>query len=928
MKRGRAFLAVFAASLVAARTRAQVPSSTGNIYGSAVDEQGQPIAGVSVALGGTDVGRAATTDVRGEFRFLGLLPGTYSLVLEREGFRTQRREVVVRAGANAMFEARLGLADAQEEITVVGAPSSLDSRTVETGATYDARELRDLPTTRDLGAILRQVPGVLLPDMNVGNGKGGLLIVGFVGKGAHSDQDTVQLDGTGVSVGGFTPNTFDFDSLESVSVITGGSDPSLSTPGVTLNVVTRHGTNELAGSARALYTDGAQWDYGAQAGGPIWKDHIWFWGAGASNSYLGQTAHLYSGGTVRSQETNRNWNAKLNAQFLPSNSFTLGFTRYERLVDGRGAAPDRSEPTTLDVTFPGYSVRAEDSHVLSENLFATLNYSYVPNRRDAVPKGGLDTQAGVDDNDVSIGSYKHRFVDRVQHQYGTTLTSFFATGEVGQELKFGFGYRHAYNESSSTWPADQLVGNAFDDPTHAWVTRSQDVKFLDNFYDAYLSDTLRSGDWTVNLGLRYDYQQSRNLPSSVAANSEFPDLLPAVHYAGDPGYPMTWRSVSPRIGVTWALGGDRGTLLRASYARFASQLGFEIVQINAFPGIALRDYPWNDANHDGRVQPGEIVLSEPPLYWENVNTDDPGSNVPVNRISADLKPPVTDEVILGVERQMFRDLSASIAYTWRRLRRPLFNPLIATTRNSYRYEGNAAGTAVGDGFVLQFDEPYYALTTTPPPNGTVLANRPDTNETYDGFEIQLQKAFSHGWSLRVSFAYNDWRQHVGPGGIVDPNNVTPGVNASGPVVEGDINAKWQFNVAGVVVLPLGIQAGVNVFGRQGFPILYSVNAFTNDTRGNVPQLQIGSATDYRTPNVYQLDLQLSRDFIVGRRIVVTPTIAFFNLLDSHTVLGRDGNLGDYDASNTEEPFQKNPSFNQVSDNLGPRTIRGGVRISF
>jgi hypothetical protein len=152
------------------------------------------------------------------------------------------------------------------------------------------------------------------------------------------------------------------------------------------------------------------------------------------------------------------------------------------------------------------------------------------------------------------------------------------------------------------------------------------------------------------------------------------------------------------------------------------------------------------------------------------------------------------------------------------------------------------------------------------------------------------------------------------------------------VVEGDINAKWQLNVGGVMVLPLGILAGVNVFERQGFPILYSVDAVANtDTRGSViSSLLIGSATDYRTPNVYQVDLQISRDFAVGRGVVISPTIAFFNLLDSHTVLGRDGYTGYYDTSDPSGAFHPaDPSsFNAVADQLGPRTIRGGVRISF
>ena len=50
------------------------------------------------------------------------------------------------------------------------------------------------------------------------------------------------------------------------------------------------------------------------------------------------------------------------------------------------------------------------------------------------------------------------------------------------------------------------------------------------------------------------------------------------------------------------------TLLRASYARFAEELGFDVANLGAFPGIAVLDYRWNDANRNGIVEPSEIVV--------------------------------------------------------------------------------------------------------------------------------------------------------------------------------------------------------------------------------------------------------------------------------------------------------------------------------
>ncbi len=921
----------------------QVPSPTGNIFAQVLDEQGRSVSGVTATLTGPGATQWATTDAKGDFHFLNLSPGAYSVTLAHERFETVRRDVTVLLGKNAVFSATLLLAGAAEAVAVSGQAPVVDNRKTETGATYDQKELQSIPTTRDPAAILRQVPGVLLFNVNVG-GSDNLFQPGFVGKGSHSDQNTFNLEGVGLTEAYGGTVYFDFDSLDSIEVATGGSDPSIATPGVTLNLTTKRGTNQILGSARALYAQTAGWDYGVEAGGPLWKDRLWIWAAFAHNASLPQTiltADVPPEAVVQ-QPTIQHWNAKLNAQPDPANLLTLAYLDSDKSNPANGASRYTSQAATWTQHFPAAAYRIEDSQVLSPKLFASLYFSYLSLSVRNIPNGGLDAQAYQDFHQVWQYSYSSYDSKRPQYQAGLTASGFFDTGDLRHELKFGFGYKQIQGDSLSTWPGNQLVGYDSFTPPLATITRPASNKLVQNYYDTYAGDTIQVGKLTASVGVRFDYQQGKNLPSAVPANPVFPELLPAVQYGGDEGYPVTWRQFEPRVGATYAFGSARKTLLRASYSRFSNRLGTETTFVSAFPGTASLVYVWNDVNGNHNVEPDEIDFSTPP-FGIGVDPTNPTSTASVNQIAQPLRPPTTDEFIVGAEREILPDLSAALAYTHRSVHDLEFAsnqyiPLIGTSRGSYHYIGNAAGSVTStDGFVLDFSEPYYGLNLDgcpAPCSGFVLENRPDFTETYSGVELQVVKRLSHGWMLRASFAYNDWQQHVGSGSIIDPNNFAGGINRNGSVGESIggnyINSTWQFNVSGAVELPFGVLAGANFFGRQGFPILYFVQAITNDVPANSfdsPLIQIGSVGAYRLPSVFLLDLQVERPFRIGSTVTISPILDCFNVANSHTVLQRDGSVGIYNADGTPV-FQPNDGFNRPLQFLNSRVFRGGVRITF
>ena len=91
------------------------------------------------------------------------------------------------------------------------------------------------------------------------------------------------------------------------------------------------------------------------------------------------------------------------------------------------------------------------------------------------------------------------------------------------------------------------------------------------YTDCYVGDTISKNRVTIDAGLRYDQQWGKALPSQTQANAAFPNVVPGLSFAGY-GTPFSWKDLSPRAGLTYALDESRKTVARASFSRYAGQL--------------------------------------------------------------------------------------------------------------------------------------------------------------------------------------------------------------------------------------------------------------------------------------------------------------------------------------------------------------------
>ena len=646
----------------------------------------------------------------------------------------------------------------------------------------------------------------------------------------------------------------------------------------------------------------------------------------------------------------------MNAQISNANSAALYYQRSGRLEYGVGGQdPTRPPETRTNDVIPTNFYKAEDSNVFSPDLFGSIFASYQNADSSSIPIGGLDKDVQFYDSSLH-NSFRYHFVKEPQKQANLQVSRFFNTGRINHELKFSFNYRQQITDSASGNPGTQNAGG---DPTfngaipgYAILSRGVRRIFERQYSSVTLGDTLTSGDLTIAAGLRYDLQQAKSLPGASFANSLFTDPctncgadggsfpgLPAVQGRGAKDWQIQYTNWQPRVSATYALGEKKSTLLRASYAQFADQIGYLAYWASTTPNINGYYYYWDDLNHDHNVQPNEVQFGRGIQgYMYGLDPASVSSDA-IPPSFRHLKTPITNEVTAGFDHQFTDDFAVSATFTYRNTANLQEHLPVGADLSSYTFLGRAQGMATAaNGFTITFDEPYYGYTGTLPDGvaSTTVTNRPGFTQRYYGVDLSVVKQLSRNWILRGSFGWNDFRQYLTSGSIQNPNNLAEawidgiGPNDNGGLANGFINASWQFSVNGLYQGPWGLAFGVNFFGRQGYPNTYSVGVNTQDLYFSQNFL-IGRVGDYRYPDLYELDLRLQETLRIGPATVI-PAVELFNVTNSNTVQSRYNGVGSYNgkaAGTPDDPkFNKNYYFNQIQQIQSPRIVRLGLQLNF
>lgn len=282
--------------------------NTASLTGLVTDPAGAVVANAAVTAKNkaTNVESSATTDASGYYTFASLPVGTYTLVVELQGFKKAVQEnVALEVGQKARLDFSLEVGAVTEAVVVASAPPLLTTQEATTGGVIENRLVAELPLSgRNWDDLISLVPGVQADRYTeegggTANGRTG----GANVHGVRSLQNNFVLDG--VDNNSISENVQELttqvarpsvDSIQEFKVSTNPySAENGRSPGSLVSVTTKSGGNEFHGTLYEFHRNRVfdannffnnrfgrpkpqqiQNQFGGNIGGPIVKNRAFF----------------------------------------------------------------------------------------------------------------------------------------------------------------------------------------------------------------------------------------------------------------------------------------------------------------------------------------------------------------------------------------------------------------------------------------------------------------------------------------------------------------------------------------------------------------------------------------------------------------------------------------------------------------------------
>jgi hypothetical protein len=910
--------------------------TTGGLSGRVTDSTDAALPGVTVEVRSPSLQgvRSGVTGTDGDYRFAILPPGVYEVHFALEGFNAEsRKDVRISLGKDTSIDAVLRPASVSETMTVTATSPVLDTTSSSVGGNLDAVAIETLPTGRSYSSIVQVVPGVS-SDANPHNASQSTITV----YGSSGAENAFFIDGVNTTQMeyGFQGKNLNFEFIQEVDVKTGGYEAEYgrSTGGI-INVITKSGGNTLTGDAFGyLDTDSLQSDtksidssngtvvgfdrsdWGADLGGSIIRDKLWFFAAYDSVDHSGDNQLPGLSDIVSSKTDQGLGSAKLTYNVAPNQTLVLTYLQDPRtdtgaIVDanhtlrgdestylGRSDLGGRDYALRYDATLGsqwvvmGQMARHKEDNSISPATAAGDDIQYRDASDDFRQTGGFGLiqkkhferthYAGsamrlIGHHELKGGiEYEHEKAEVSKRMSGGQQVDIFEN-EVNPSKPI---YRHFY------WTTpDATIGNA---PTSE-LNASPEHKVT----TAYLQDRFSVSDRLVlSYGVRWDRQQIIDASGVVQIDLK--------------------EDYAPRLGVVFDPSGDHTSKVYGSFGRYYEQIPMDLV---------IRSYSYER-------QP-RIINYSPTSTTPDANAEaDAGLESAilgglVTPADPDLRNQYISEYLLGYEREVMPNLAVGVKGIYRSYGRVL-EDFLCIDDGTYCI-GNPGEGLMSNVFTLDYSRTFPA---------------PKAKRNFKGVQFDATKRLSNHWQGMASYLYSklegnfdgEYSPFTNVG--ADPNITaaydyydffTNGADLNTITNKGPLSndRRHQLKVSGVYESPWKLSVGAAAYWRSGTPLTkygysdaYGRYEFFLDKRGS----------EGRSPSNYDIDVHFGYPITLGPA-TVNILLDVFNVLNSQRPVLLDQRWGFAEPDN-DDPTPANPRYGDAVIRTPPTSARLGVRVSF
>jgi len=873
--------------LVAALLLLSVPAHSQSKENGAIDgrvfSEDQALPGVEIILTSPKLmgNRVTITNAQGKYRFVALPYGEYSIEARLEGFTTVKKTGIdVAVGKTVSVDFAMTLGKITEKIEVTGS-ALIDVKDSQTAVATISKELIEyMPNSQTVSNIVNLAPGVTQDSAF----------------GGHDYGVQYQIDGVDVSDPGLgSAYVFiDYGVVEESQIMGIGAPAEYGGfTGIVFNTITKTGSNNLQGKFDS-YVQAKDWNasnsddpdlappaigyYNAHLslGGPFVKDKLWFFTAA---QYL-QRRRVITGYPEESVYDQPRLFFKLTWQPNVDNRFSMFLHGDLYNGNNRGASPYTTTDAVLDQKSPEIAFNGSYLRIFSDTTFFEAKFAGFLSYYKLIPVNGYDISGHIDlltqMQTVNKYWYYHSFRNHIQVN---TSVSHHAEDFIVGNHDFKFGIEAEYNPNKDEYGlsggryfydygGENYLMYSYD----GYSTPSKSVRVSGFLQDSWeVSERLK-----INAGVRLNYfRGSLEQPIGTIFKPEV--------------------AIAPRIGVTFDLFGDHTTAIKAHYGKY-----YENIVTSKFSGLAvLPDWA-------GFYWDGEDWVE----FWRG------NFGATTTSMDDNLSMPYMNQFTVGIERELFKDLSVGVNYISRInknfIDRVLLNGEFAPTSFSFDGRNYTVYNQVNDPSDNQ-----YLITNVHKGDYPIIGFEPERK--YWGIEFLLNKKFSNNWTLMASYVYSkstgnmdNWSGGRGFNAqgnsnmFTDPNNQ---INTQGRL---SIDPTHMVKIQGSFVLPLDINVGFNLSYITGNTFNKLIRVDIVDQRApNILADEAGSV--YRYDAQTNLDLRVQKDFRFGKvRVGVLADV--FNLFNDGTIDGVITQAGD--------------EFNNTTSIVYPRRFRVGLRVYF